>query len=100
VEVVFRSKKLKKFYLEHQRACREWGEAIAQKYVQRIDILQEASDMLEIHKLPGLRCHQLKGDREGQHAITLIEPWRLIFTLTGEKKEIICVEEVSKHYGD
>jgi proteic killer suppression protein len=100
VEVIFRTKKLSKCYLEHQKACREWGESIAKKYVQRVDLLQEASDMLVVHKLPGLRCHQLKGDRTGQYAITLIEPWRLIFALTGEKNETICVEEVSKHYGD
>ncbi len=26
--------------------------------------------------------------------------WRLIFRLSGEKAEVIRVEEVNKHYGD
>ncbi len=51
-------------------------------------------------KLPGLRCHPLKGKRIGQYAINLNGFYRLIFTLTGETLEIVRIEEVSKHYDD
>jgi hypothetical protein len=32
--------------------------------------------------------------------VTLHDRWRLIFRLSGEKPEVIRVEEVNKHYGD
>ena len=100
MEVIFRTNRLEKCYKNYQQGCRAWGAEVAKKYIQRIDLLQEASDMAEIGKLPGLNCHPLKGRREGQYGITIHGRWRLIFSLKGERAEVICVEEVSKHYGD
>jgi proteic killer suppression protein len=100
VEVVFVTKKLEKCYLDHLQGRRAWGSDVARKYIQRIDLLQEAEDMAEVRKLPGLACHALKGRRKGQFGITLHGRWRLIFSLHGDKARIIQVEEVSKHYGD
>lgn len=77
-----------------------WGPAVARKYVQRIDLLQEASGLAEIEALPGLRCHPLKGRRRGQFAVTLHDRWRLIFSLLGRQVKIVRIEEVTKHYGD
>lgn len=54
----------------------------------------------ELMQLPGLRCHELKGDRKGQYAIKLTGFYRIIFTVIGKKLEIACIEEVSKHYDD
>jgi proteic killer suppression protein len=70
------------------------------KYIQRIDLLQEASDINEIRRLPGLECHPLKGCRVGQYGITLHDRWRLIMILVGEINEAIQIREVSMHYGD
>ena len=100
MEVKFRTKKLGKCYENYQAGCREWGPDVAMKYIQRLDLLQEASDIGEVCKLPGLDCHPLKGRRVGQYGITLHDRWRLIFSLQGERAKIIRVEEVSKHYGD
>jgi proteic killer suppression protein len=100
VDVIFRSKKLKKCYLESRLAVRTWGYEVARKYIERIDIIQEARNLNELRQLPGLNCHPLKGKREGQYAVSLTGFWRLIFTLHGEHLEIVQIEEVSKHYGD
>jgi proteic killer suppression protein len=100
VQVTFRTKKLDKCYRDFQGASREWGNDVARKYIQRIDIIQETANMRDLSALPGLNCHELKGDRAGQYAITLLGFWRLIFTLQDEPMEIVRVEEVSKHYGD
>jgi proteic killer suppression protein len=100
VEVKFRTNNLQKCYTCYQQGCRAWGTEVAKKYIQRIDILQEAADMAEVRMLPGLDCHLLKGGRKGQFGITLHGRWRLIFSLQGDKARIIRVEEVSKHYGD
>lgn len=100
MEVVFKTKNLEKCYLDYLRGLRTWGPEVGKKYIQRIDLLQEATDMAEVRKLPGLDCHPLKGGRKGKFGITLHGRWRLIFSLQGKEARIICVEEVSKHYGD
>ena len=57
-----------------------------------------ASD--DLYKIPELKCHPLKGDRKGQYAISVTGFYRLIFTLQGERVDVVLVEEVSKHYDD
>jgi len=100
VQVTFRNKKLEKCFEKHKHAIRAWGDAVARKYVERINLIQVAADFDELCRLPALRCHLLKGDRKGQYGISLTGFWRLIITVHGEHLEIVCVEEVSKHYDD
>ena len=100
MEVIFVTTKLEKCYMDHSQGRLAWGPEVGRKYIQRIDLLQEAKDMAEVRKLPGLDCHPLKGRRKGQFGITLHGRWRLIFSLQGDKARVVRVEEVSKHYGD
>jgi len=73
---------------------------IARKYVQRINILKAAHNLVELMPMPGLNCHPLKGDRKGQFAVSLTRRVRLIFTHESGACELVRVEEVSKHYDD
>jgi proteic killer suppression protein len=100
VEVAFGTKKLEKCYLNIAQGARTWGLQVARKYIQRIDILQEASDLAEVERMPGLECHPLKGKRRGQFAVTLHDRWRLAFSLQGQQVKVVRIEEVTKHYGD
>lgn len=100
VEIRFRTRKLEKQYTQHKSAEKAYGKAVARKYIQRINIMKHARDIEEIRLLPALKCHSLKGDRQGQWAIKLIGFYRLIFSLEGVFLEIACIEEVSKHYDD
>ncbi|WP_299428148.1 type II toxin-antitoxin system RelE/ParE family toxin [uncultured Meiothermus sp.] len=100
MQVRFRDKKLERCFLEHKKATREFGEQVARRFIQRVDILQNAPDYDTLMKLPGLRCHPLKGKRAGQWAITLVDRWRLIFTFKDDTRTIVQIEEVSNHYDD
>lgn len=100
MEVTFSTRKLERCYRDHAQGVKNWGLVVARKYIQRIDIMQEASDVAEIEALPGLECHPLKGKRKGQFAVTLHDRWRLIFSLIGVQMKIVRIEEVTKHYGD
>lgn len=73
---------------------------VPQIYIERVNIIKHARNIDELLQLPGLRCHPLKGDREGQFAVNLTGFYRLIFTLHGDELEIATIEEVSKHYDD
>lgn len=98
--IKFRTKKLEKCFLVSKQATKEFGLPVARKYIQRINIIKTSKALDDIKKLPGLRCHPLKGDRIGQYAVKLTGFYRLIFTIEGENLSIVMIEEVSKHYDD
>ncbi|TMS94092.1 plasmid maintenance system killer [Pseudoalteromonas sp. S201] len=100
MEIDFRTNKLEKCFKESRLANREFGDQVGRKYIQRINLIKAAKDLDEVKKLPGLRCHPLKGDRKGQFAVNLTGFYRLIFTVEGDKLSIAMIEEVSKHYDD
>jgi proteic killer suppression protein len=100
MEVQFRTRKLQKQYENHKEAEKAYEAVVARRYIGRINIIKQTRDLKELLRLPGLRCHELKGNRKGQYAIKLNGFYRLIFTITDKKLEIACIEEVSKHYDD
>jgi proteic killer suppression protein len=100
VIVKFKTRQLEVCYQEYRKANRAFGEQVARKYIQRINLIQQAQQFDDLQWLPGLRCHALQGNRKGQYAINLTWFYRLIFRLTGNQLEIVMIEEVSKHYGD
>jgi len=100
VIVKFKTKQLQLCYTEYRKASKTFGNNVARKYIQRINIIQQSRNLDELTRLPGLRCHALKGERRGQYAINLTGFYRLIFKLSGTQLEIVNIEEVSKHYGN
>jgi len=100
MEVTFRTRKLEREYVCSKKAVQAYGETVARRYIDRINIIKSARDIEDLKRLPGIKCHPLKEDRKGQWAITLIGRVRLIFTLHGDNLEIVRIEEVStQHYG-
>jgi proteic killer suppression protein len=97
VRVAYRTRKLERWYTGSKEAQRALGPIVARRYVIRINIIRAAKNLEELRGLPGLRFHELKGDRTGRYSITLDGFYRLIVTIEGES---VTVEEVSKHYGD
>jgi proteic killer suppression protein len=100
VEIAFRTRKLQRQYEHSADAIRTYGDEVGRKYIARVNLIKQASDIEELWRLPVLRCHPLKGDRAGQWAVTLTGFHRLIFTLEGDRLEVAMIEEVSKHYDD
>lgn len=100
MHIIFSTNKLEACYKSGAEASRAWGQVVGRKYVQRLNIIRATDSLEDLKKFRILRCHPLKGDRAGQWAINLTGFYRLIFTLQGENLEIVCIEEVSKHYDD
>ena len=98
--VQFRTRRLEKCYTTHKHAFRTWGDVVGRRYIQRINTIKTVRSLDELFLIGELKCHPLKGDRNGQYAMSLTGFWRLIFTLRGERFEIVFLEEVSKHYDD
>ena len=89
---------MEKQYQDYTQAIKVHGNEVARKYIQRINIIKQVRNIDELIRLPSLRCHALKGEREGQWAIKLTGYYRLIITIKGDLLNIAQIEEVSKHY--
>jgi proteic killer suppression protein len=100
LEVRFRTRRLEECYQHHKVAVREFGDEVARRYIQRINVIKNTRSVDELRRLPVLRFHALSGSRQGQYAINLNGFYRLIVTLHGATFEVVQIEEVSKHYGD
>lgn len=50
---------------------------------QILDLLNRSREPAAMN-LPGLRLHQLKGDRRGQWAVSVSGNWRVVFSFAGE----------------
>lgn len=98
--IKFKTRQLETCFREYRKARKAFGEQLARKYIQRVNLIQQSQNLDELKKLPALRCHELKGNRKGQYAINLTGFYRLIFKVQGDQLEIALIEEVSKHYGD
>ncbi len=61
----------------------EWSrklpDDIQDRALVRLRMLNEAETLDDLRNPPGNRLHALKGDREGQHSISINMQWRICF---------------------
>lgn len=56
------------------------GPENARRLQARLSELEAADTLEDMRHLPGVRCHELTGDRKGQLSLSLSHPYRLIIT--------------------
>ena len=78
MELSFSSNRLKKQLTNPKEMAKAFG-TIARKVDQRIEDFKAASTLEDMAKIPGARCHELKGVRNGELAVDLSANFRLIF---------------------
>jgi len=78
VDITFESRTLKKLANDYKKCQKEFGLTRAKLYTKRLLDLQNALTLEDVRNLPG-RYHELTGDRKGQWACDLDQPYRLIF---------------------
>ncbi|SFT36258.1 proteic killer suppression protein [Lishizhenia tianjinensis] len=78
MNITFATTKLEKYANQHKVAVSKLGMLRAKKLKQRLDDLSAASSLEDVRYLPG-KYHELTGDRKGQWACDLDQPYRLIF---------------------
>lgn len=79
MDIIFKTKKLQKECNDQKRLVRTHGLRRAKLVRRRLDELRAASSLEDIRRLPGPRCHELKGNRSGQLSVDLDHPYRLVF---------------------
>ena len=81
VEISFGKKQLEDYAKDEKKRIKKLGPLRASLYKQRLDDLYAATTLEEVRYLPG-HYHELVGNRKGQWACDLDQPYRLIFTPT------------------
>ena len=100
MEVEFRTHRLRSCYVDSSVGAREWGDKVARRYIERVNVLKAAKAADDLYKVAVLRFHPLKGNRQGQHSITLVDRWRMVVTFQDDALTVVRIEEVSAHYGN
>jgi len=72
--------------LAEEKPCRvRYGSPMTQMIFRRLNQLLAAPSLETMRNLGG--CHELRGDRAGCFAVSLVQPHRLIFKPDGDPKE-------------
>ncbi|MGE9310142.1 type II toxin-antitoxin system RelE/ParE family toxin [Niabella sp. CJ426] len=79
MKITFAEKKLQKLANDDRKMHKELGKQRATILRRRLGQLQDATTLEEVRYLAG-NYHELTGDRKGQWACDLDQPYRLIFT--------------------
>lgn len=99
MQVSFRNRTLQERYEDANKGTRAWGPQVARRYIQRINQIEAMPTFDSLFSLRSLRFHPLKGNRQGQYALTIVGRYRLIVEQT-DASDTVLVSEVSNHYGD
>ena len=68
---------------------------ITARAIRKLDMIDNAKTVLDLRVPPGNRLHQLVGDCDGQHAISINDQWRICFRF--EKEDAFDVEICDYH---
>ena len=78
MNLTFSEKTLKKVVNDDRKLFRKFGPMRGKLIKQRLDAMHAAENLEELRNVPG-NFHELTGDRKGQWACSLDQPYRLIF---------------------
>lgn len=79
VDIIFRTRKLARTFNSESELQRAYGRRMAERLMSRLAVLKNARTLADVPSTRPERCHPLRGDREGQYAVDLVHPQRLVF---------------------
>lgn len=71
--------------------------AFKEQAERRLDILEAATDLDDLKKLPSNRFEALGGDRKGQYSIRINQQWRICFEWPNDHPRPFNIEIVDYH---
>ena len=79
MDIAFRTRKLEKNFNEAAALRKTYGTQMAKAILLRMAVLKAASNLAQVPTTKPDRRHQLGADREGEFAVDLVDPYRLVF---------------------
>lgn len=98
MQIVYRSKGLESICTEASATVKRHGTRMAKLIHLRIDQICSFDTVEMLTKSGTGNCHSLKGNRKGYYAMDLVHPFRLVFRITGEETQIVCIEEIVDYH--
>lgn len=98
MEITYKNKKIEKECTNYSLAERNYGKDIAQKLQQRLNEISAAPDVDFLIQWHIGRCHRLSGNRNGQYAMDLTQPYRLIFIVKDTEIQIANIVEIVDYH--
>lgn len=96
MDIIYKTKKLEKQCTDYRVTIKDYNKEMAAKITQRIDEIHSALTVSELVQFKIGRCHPLEGNRNGQYAMDLVHPFRLVFVENKghiELVKIIAIED-------
>ena len=98
MQIKYRTKKIEKVCINASVATKSYGSEMAFKIHLRIDQISAANDVLELVNNSIGRCHALKGNKNGQYAMDLVHPYRLIFIVEDNQISVAEIQEIVDYH--
>lgn len=99
MQITYKSKKIQKICTDADCASKKYGQEMAKIIQARIDQISAFSNVEEMIQFRIGKCHALSGNRKGQYAVHLIQPYRLVFTVDKSGNlQIANIEEIVDYH--
>ena len=103
MEVYFKDKKMERAVKNERLLLRTYGAVRGRLLMRRLDDIRFAGSFADLKLLPG-HYHELTGNRHGQWACDLDQPYRLILEPVGERGDwkdikIVDIIEIVNYHG-
>lgn len=79
MKISFKNRKLQRAFESEASLKRIFGARMLRAIKARISVLEDSSCLADVPTIKPERCHQLKGKRDEQFAVDLVQPYRMVF---------------------
>lgn len=83
---------------EYNVANRTYNRDMAAKIFQRINEIGSADSVDMLLQFSVGRCHPLKGNRNGEYAMDLVHPYRLVFEKKKDVLQIVRINSIEDYH--
>ena len=98
MQITYKNNNLERVCTDASFATRRYGKQMAEKIHMRIDEIR-ASDSFELMiQFKIGKCHSLTGERKGQYAVDLVQPFRLVFEQVESEIRIANILEIVDYH--
>lgn len=98
LQIEYNNRALEKVCTDAQEARKKYGQKMAEKIQQRIGEISAAPSVETLVQFKIGRCHALGGNRNGQYAMDLVHPYRLVFKKNGTDIQIVKILEIVDYH--
>ena len=98
LKITYKNKGIEKICTNASAAERKHGRRMAEVIHTRIDQIAAVDTVEMMIQYHIGRCHALHADRDGEYAVDLVHPYRLVFEKHGEDIQIAYIKEIVDYH--